>query len=165
MDKMTELYDILCDELEKITEKGELTAGSLDAVDKIVDIMKDMEEMGYSGDENMIGRSYRGSYRDGREKITAKGELTAGSLDAVDKIVDIMKDIEEMGYSGDMMGRSYRGSYRDGRSYNRYAQRRDSRGRYSRHDIVEQLEDIADSAPNEKSRKEIERLITKMEQM
>ena len=112
MDKMTELYDILCDELEK---------------------------------------------------ITAKGELTAGSLDAVDKIVDIMKDIEEMGYSGDMMGRSYRGSYRDGRSYNRYAQH--SRGRYSRHDIVEQLEDIADSAPNEKSRKEIERLIAKMEQM
>lgn len=117
MDKMTELYDILCDELEKITAKGELTAGSLDAVDKIVDIMKDIEEMGYSGDENMMGRSYRGSYRDGR---------------------------------------SYRGSY---------AQRRDSRGRYSRHDIVEQLEDIADSAPNEKSRKEIERLITKMEQM
>lgn len=118
MDKMTELYDILCDELEKITAKGELTAGSLDAVDKIVDIMKDIEEMGYSGDENMMGRSYRGSYRDGR-------------------------------------------------SYNRgsYAQRRDSRGRYSRHDIVEQLEDIADSAPNEKSRKEIERLITKMEQM
>lgn len=118
MDKMTELYEILCDELEKITAKGELTAGSLDAVDKIVDIMKDIEEMGYSGDENMMGRSYRGSYR----------------------------------------GRSYRGSY-DGS----YAQR--SRGRYSRHDIVEQLEDIADSAPNEKSRKEIERLITKMEQM
>lgn len=120
MDKMTELYAILCDELEKITAKGELTAGSLDAVDKIVDIMKDIEEMGYSGDENMMGRSYRGSYR----------------------------------------GRSYRGSY-DGS----YAQRRDSRGRYSRHDIVEQLEDIADSAPNEKSRKEIERLIMKMEQM
>lgn len=118
MDKMTELYDILCDELEKITAKGELTAGSLDAVDKIVDIMKDIEEMGYSGDENMMGRSYRGSYR----------------------------------------GRSYRGSY-DGS----YAQR--SRGRYSRRDIVEQLEDIADSAPNEKSRKEIERLIMKMEQM
>lgn len=119
MDKMTELYDILCDELEKITAKGELTAGSLDAVDKIVDIMKDIEEMGYSGDENMTGRSYRGSYRDGR------------------------------------------------RSYNRgsYARRRDSMGRYSRHDIVEQLEDIADSAPNEKSRKEIERLIMKMEQM
>lgn len=116
MDKMTELYEILCDELEKITAKGELTAGSLDAVDKIVDIMKDIEEMGYSGD--MMGRSYRGSYR----------------------------------------GRSYRGPY-DGS----YAQR--SRGRYSRHDIVEQLEDIADSAPNEKSRKEIERLITKMEQM
>lgn len=115
MDKMTELYDILCDELEKITEKGELTAGSLDAVDKIIDIMKDMEEMGYSGDENMMGRSYNRPY-----------------------------------------GRSYRGSY---------AQRRDSRGRYSRHDIVEQLEDIADSAPNEKARKEIERLITKMEQM
>lgn len=118
MDKMTDLYDILCDELEKITAKGELTAGSLDAVDKIVDIMKDMEEMGYSGD--MMGRSYGRSYDDR------------------------------------MYDRSYRGSY---------AQRRDSRGRYSRRDIVEQLEDIADSAPNEKSRKEIERLIMKMEQM
>lgn len=124
MDKMTELYDILCDELEKITAKGELTAGSLDAVDKIVDIMKDMEEMGYSGDGNMMGRSYNRSY-----------------------------------------GRSYRGSYNRGS----YAQRRDSRGRYSRdysrHDIVEQLEDIMEQAPNEQSRREIERLIMKMEQM
>ena len=128
MDKMEELYDILCEELEKITAKGELTAGSLDAVDKIVDIMKDMEEMGYSGDENMMGRSYRGSYeRGGRSRN-----------------------------SYERGGRSYRGSY---------AQRRDRMGRYSRADIVEQLEDIADSAPNEKSRKEIERLIMKMEQM
>ena len=109
MDKMTELYDILCDELEKITEKGELTAGSLDAVDKIIDIMKDMEDMGYSGD--MMGRSY------------------------------------------DMYDRSYRGSY---------AQRRDSMGRYSRDEFKDRLEDVMRSAPNEKTRKELERLMMKM---
>ena len=106
MDKMTELYDILCDELEKITEKGELTAGSLDAVDKIIDIMKDMEDMGYSGD--MMGRSY------------------------------------------DMYDRSYR------------AQRRDSMGRYSRDEFKDRLEDVMRSAPNEKTRKELERLMMKM---
>lgn len=117
MDKMTELYDILCDELEKITEKGELTAGSLDAVDKIIDIMKDMEEMGYSGDENMMGRSYGGSYR------------------------------------GSYNDRSYRGSY---------AQRRDSMGRYSRDEFKDRLEDIMHSAPNEKTRKELERLMMRM---
>ena len=115
MDKMTELYDILCDELEKITEKGELTAGSLDAVDKIIDIMKDMEEMGYSGD--MMGRSYGRSYDDR------------------------------------MYDRSYRGSY---------AQRRDSMGRYSRDEFKDRLEDVMHSAPNEKTRKELERLIMKM---
>lgn len=111
MDKMTELYDILCDELEKITEKGELTAGSLDAVDKIIDIMKDMEDMGYSG--NMMGRSYD------------------------DRMYD----------------RSYRGSY---------AQRRDSMGRYSRDEFKDRLEDVMRSAPNEKTRKELERLMMKM---
>lgn len=111
MDKMTELYDILCDELEKITEKG---------------------------------------------------ELTAGSLDAVDKIIDIMKDIEDMGYSGDMMGRSYGRSY-DDHSYNRsYARRRDSMGRYSRDEFKDRLEDVMRSAPNEKTRKELERLMMKM---
>lgn len=115
MDKMTELYDILCDELEKITAKGELTAGSLDAVDKIVDIMKDMEEMGYSGD--MMGRSYGRSYDDR------------------------------------MYDRSYRGSY---------AQRRDSMGRYSRDEFKDRLEDVMRSAPNEKTRKELERLMMKM---
>ena len=103
MDKMTELYDILCDELEKITEKGELTAGSLDAVDKIVDIMKDMEDMGYSG----MGRSY------------------------------------------DMYNRSY-------------ARRRDSMGRYSRDEFKDRLEDVMRSAPNEKTRKELERLMMRM---
>lgn len=115
MDKMTELYDILCDELEKITEKGELTAGSLDAVDKIIDIMKDMEDMGYSGD--MMGRSYGRSYDDR------------------------------------MYDRSYRGSY---------AQRRDSMGRYSRDEFKDRLEDVMRSAPNEKTRKELERLMMKM---
>lgn len=128
MEKLYELYDMLCEELEEVTNKGELSAGSLEVAEKITETMKNIGKIVdsdmYSGDDNMMGRSYEGR------------------------------------------------SYARGRSYNRgsYA-RRDSRGRYSReggysrHDIVEQLEDIMHSAPNEKSRKEIERLIMKMEQM
>lgn len=138
MEKLYELYDMLCEELEELTEKGELTAGSLEVAEKITETMKNIGKIAdsdmYSGDYRHDMGSYDGSYERG--------------------------------------GRSYERG-RSGRSYARggsYA-RRDSRGRYSReggysrHDIVEQLEDIMHSAPNEKSRKEIERLIMKMEQM
>lgn len=75
------------------------------------------------------------------EKIAREGELTAGSLDTVEKLTHSIKSIatimamedSEYSYQGGNMGGnrgSYRGgSYRGGRSY---AQRRDSRGRYSR---------------------------------
>ena len=125
MEKLYELYDMLCEELEEVTNKGELSAGSLEVAEKITETMKNIGKIVdsgmYSGDDNMMGRSYEGR------------------------------------------------SYARGRSYNRGMSSRGSYARrgggYSRHDIVEQLEDIMHSAPNEKSRKEIERLIMKMEQM
>lgn len=80
MDKMYELKDMLCEELEKITKKGELSAGSLDAVDKLthsiksIDTIIAMEESGYSNEyaneysgRNMSrGRDGRYSYARGR---------------------------------------------------------------------------------------------------
>lgn len=86
MEYMHELKDMLCDELEKIVAEGELTAGSLDTVDKLTHSIKSiatimaMEDSDYSYDDGTMGGSNRG------------------------------------------------GSYRGGS----YAQRRDSRGRYSR---------------------------------
>ncbi len=65
---MEELRKMLCAELEKITKKGELSAGSLDVVDKLthsiksIDTIMAMEDAGYS---NEGGYSYaRGQRRD-----------------------------------------------------------------------------------------------------
>ncbi len=75
-------------------------------------------------------------------KILDKSEMTTGGLDSLFKIIDIMKDIENMKYWDkkceyydailDEMhgGYSERGYSRDGG----YSERRDSQGRYSRND-------------------------------
>jgi hypothetical protein len=62
---MYELREMLCEELDKITKKGELSAGSLDVVDKLthsiksIDTIIAMEEAGYSSDDySMRGNSY-----------------------------------------------------------------------------------------------------------
>lgn len=107
-----------------------------------------------------------------------KGELSAGALEIVDKLSHALKSIstviamEEGGYSeaypmsqDSSYNRrsSYRGSY--GSSY----ARRDSRGRYSREDgysgamedMVDQLEEMKQTAPDPETKKEIQRLIQK----
>lgn len=145
---MHELYDLkekLCKELEEYGKKEDMTAGSLEVVDKLAHAVKNLgkiiemyeEEGEYSGANGMYngmtyarnGRSYRsGSYRG-----------------------------------------SYEGSYARGRGRNA---RRDSMGRYSSEgysraaeDITEQLRDLMQDAPDERTRQEIQRLVTKMEQM
>lgn len=91
MEYMHELKEMLCEELEKIAREGELTAGSLETVDKLTHSIKSIATIMAMEDSDY-------SYEDGN-----------------------------MG--GGSMNRSYRGgSYRGGS----YAQRRDSRGRYSR---------------------------------
>lgn len=76
-------------------------------------------------------------------KILDKSEMTTGGLDSLFKIIDIMKDIDNMKYwdvkceyynavLDEMQGGGYseRGYSRDGG----YSERRDSQGRYSRND-------------------------------
>lgn len=115
------------------------------------------------------------------EEYGRKGDLDVGTLEIVDKLAHAVKNLgkiiemyEEDDYSGAYRrggnyanegGRRGGGSYERGRSY---AQRRDRMGRYSseggysRGDIVEKLEEVMEDAPDEKTRKEIQRLIEKM---
>lgn len=65
MAKMEELREMLCEELDKITKKGELSAGSLDVIDKLthsiksIDTIIAMGDAGYSSDDySMRGNSY-----------------------------------------------------------------------------------------------------------
>ncbi len=129
------------------------------------------------------------------EEITRKGELTARSLETVDKLTHSIKSIETImamneydGYSyenGNGGNMSNRGGYtRDRRSYNdggmsyargrgRYA-RRDSMGRYSnggysyddaKADMIDEIKDIMKDAPDEQTKKEFQRFVSKLESM
>jgi hypothetical protein len=106
------------------------------------------------------------------EQYGGKKELSAGDLAIVDtlshSIKNLCKVIEEDGDEGSS-GRYYpmtdRGSYARGRMN----ARRDSRGRYSSEDysrtaddIIDQLEGMLDSAPDERTRMKVKDLIREM---
>lgn len=121
------------------------------------------------------------------EKIrNAGGKLTAGDVDYVDKLTHAMKSIkttlekmEGEEYSGYWPGayddgtmnrgysrRMYNGSYARGRGSNA---KRDSMGRYSsegysRHgDMMTELRELMEDAPDERTRQEFQRFIHKLE--
>lgn len=122
------------------------------------------------------------------EKIrTADGKLTAADMDYVDKLTHSLKSIKAViammdGDKGGYSGRGYPepysgydgGSYLGGGSYRRGRGsfvRRDSMGRYtgdgySRHgdNMVEELRNLMQDAPNEQVRQEIMRLVDRIEQ-
>lgn len=118
------------------------------------------------------------------DKIAMKGELTAGSLETIDKLSHSIKSIDTImameDYSND--GGSYN-SYREGNGRRSYAQRRDSRGRYSRarggqgggrssrgysmdegkEEVMEQLEEMMEEAQDTKTRQAIKKAIRELD--
>lgn len=118
------------------------------------------------------------------EEITMKGGLTAGDLDAVDKLTHSIKSIDTIiameGADGYSNGGYMDGGYYDDGNYNRnYSargrySRRDSRGRYMRNSsmyrdngksrMVQMLHDMMEDAPDEKTRRAIDTAIMQMEQ-
>lgn len=132
MNELNELKDMLCKELKEYGKKGELTAGSLDVVDKLTHTIKNLDKIieVYEG----------GGYSNGYPMYTYRD------------------------------GRSYPdGSYNDG--YGSYARRRDSMGRYSREgysrhgDMIADLRELMNDAPDDRTRQEFQRFISKMESM
>ena len=131
---------------------------------------------------------------DANEKIRkAGGKLSGADVEYVDKLTHTLKSIKttiammeaEDGYSSeggmsnarrDRYSRrgGYDGSYDGGSSYargrGRYA-KRDSMGRYSSmyyeaaDDVTEKLKELMEEAPDEKTKVEIRKFITKLEQM
>lgn len=124
----------------------------------------------------------KGMLCDELEKITRKGELTAGSLDTVDKLTHAIKSVVTIMAMDDEYGDGYSRADGDhmtsGRRYS-YAgrgrgARRDSMGRYSRDgysyddardDMIKELRELMNDAPDEQTKKEFQRFISKMESM
>lgn len=140
MEDLYKLKDMLCEELEKYGKKGDMSAGTLEIVDKLAHAIKNLDKIIEKYEEEEYSGAYYGDTYEGGQ--------------------------------GGMNGR--RGSYRGG-SYRSYARgrgrgaKRDSMGRYSsegysRHgDIVEDLRELMKDAPDEQSRMEIQKLVDKME--
>ena len=103
------------------------------------------------------------------EDYGKKGELSAGALDIVDKLAHTIKNLDKIIDVCESEDYSNCGSYgyRDGTSY---ARRRDSRGRYSsegysRHSIADKLRNLMREVPDERTRQELQSLVSKMEMM
>lgn len=138
MHKLYDLKEKLCKELEEYAER-DITASSLDVIAKLAQALKNVEKIIGMGEEaegeySNRGGSYR--YMDGVDHEYGRGMV----------------------------------SYRDG-SYARGRRNapRDAMGRYSgegysRHgDMAEQLRQLMHDAPDEETRREIERLASKVE--
>lgn len=143
MHELYELKEMLMKELEEYGKKGEMSSGSLEVVDKLTHTIKNLCKI-IEDYEMEGGSSYEGgSYRRG-----------GGSS-----------------YEGRESGQSRRGgsSYARGRGRNA---RRDSMGRYSREgysqgaeDMVQELRELMEDAPDDRTRQEFQRFIQKIEQM
>ena len=147
---MKALMDYVCSEMEELERKaskdGKLSMAEMQYLDTLAHTKKNLlksEEM--AGEEGYSGMMYPRYYGDDR-----------------------------------MDGRSYRDgrsyaddrSYGDGRSYARGRNaRRDSMGRYSRGysmaagDMVDELRDLMEKAPDEMTKKEFRKFIDKIETM
>lgn len=103
-------------------------------------------------------------------KADKDGKLSMAEIQYMDTLAHAKKNLikGEEEYSGD-----YRGDYRsnNGRSYGRSYARRDSMGRYSRDysmagdEIIEEIRGLMASAPDERTKKELERLTRRLESM
>ena len=114
------------------------------------------------------------------------GKMSAGDLEVIDKLAHTTKSLKTIivmedseyseqggGQSGARGGRGGNrgggGRSREGRSRESYeygmsnARRRDSMGRYSRDGFMDKLMEMRETAPNEKSRRAIEKMIDELE--
>lgn len=137
MRKMEELREMLCEELNEITKKGEIDERTLDQIDKLTHSIKSIDAITAMEESEKYGRRYgEGSY----ERSYGEGSYSRYN---------------------DGYGDSY-GEY-SARGRGRNA-RRDSMGRYASDDAwMNKLKEMERSAPDEQTRKEIKAFISRME--
>lgn len=110
MEYMDKLRDKLCDELDEIARKPEMSAGDLETAHKLTDTIKNIDKIamleedgGYSqaGDWEMEGRgsynrgsSYRGQRRDSRGRYSREGRGSRGGYSRHDAKEAMMEQME-----------------------------------------------------------------------
>lgn len=145
MHKLYELKDMLCEELEEYGSKEKLDVGGLEIVDKLAHAIKNLDKIIEAAEDEEYSQrgSYEGSYDGGMNRggSYARGRSNRGAS-------------------------SRRGmSSREERSYaRRYSGAR--RGGYSRdEEMVAELRELMNEAPDEQTRHEFQQFIQKIESM
>ena len=146
---MHKLIEYICDELEELERKadkdGKLSMAEIQYADTLAHMKKNLlkaDELWEESDYSIAGEgSYARGGRSNRGGSYARG-----------------------GRGSNRGGYSNEGSYARGRGRNA---RRDSRGRYSMagEEMVDELRDLMQDAPDEQTRMEFQRFIQKIEQM
>lgn len=142
MEELYKLKETLCNELEEYSKKGKMSAGDLEIVDKLSHSIKNIDKIIEKYDES----EYSGAMGYSNRMIYGRGGYSN----------------ERGGYSNN----DYSMARGDGRGRGSNA-RRDSMGRYASegHDMVMELREMMEEAPDERTRMEFEKFIRKMEQM
>lgn len=156
MHELYELKEKLMNELAEYGKQDEMTSSTLDVVDKLAHTIKNLCKI----IDDMEGYSERGSYGGSYEG----GSMRGGSYDGS------MRGSYRDGSYGDG---SFRGSYESSMRGGSYARgrgrnaRRDSRGRYASDNgmMLEELQELMSDAPDDRTRQEIQKLVTRLEQM
>lgn len=104
MKHLDALKDMLCEELEEITRKGELSAGDLDTAHKLTDTIKNIDkiQMLEDGDYSRTGeweadmRGQDGSYGRGNSYANRGRHYVRGHYSRTDGRERMISDIEDM---------------------------------------------------------------------
>lgn len=108
MAKYEKIKEMLCEELDNVTKKGELSAGSLEIIDKLTHSIKSLatiiameESSGYSGRE--YSRTYddgnrnsmTGDYSGARRKRDSMGRYSRTGYSYANEVVDELYEAME----------------------------------------------------------------------
>lgn len=152
---MHKLIEYVCDELEKIETKadgGKLSLAEIEYADKLAHLKKNLlrsdeiMDKGYSGEM----RRYPSSFRGGRGSSRDGSSYDRGGSSYDDR------------GRGSNAERDSRGRYSTGRGYSRYI-----RDDYSMdtEEIASDLRNLMNEAPNDRMRQELQRIVSRVEQM
>lgn len=144
MDTLDRIYEMMYCELDDIAKKEKLDSKDVELIDKFVDIIKDIDEIGMNQDMGIYSMANGGSYGNG-SSYSNGGSFTGGSY--------------ARGRSGRMMPYGRGSSYARGRSNNNGYSRDESKDM-----MLNQLQEVMDMAVDEKDRKAVERLMSQMAQ-
>lgn len=144
-----EAKELLKKELDEIIKKGELSAGSLETIDKLLNSIKNACKITMYEEYKEDGYSYADSDMDMSTYSYARGRGSNARRDSMGRYSS------EGGYSNARGGRSYRGGYsRNGYSY----------GDGEKEEKVEMLREMMQEVSSEEERRALQKIIRRMEQ-